>query len=289
MVSLLTNPLATPSQLSTSPSFLDGIPSDLEASLLWASSTLIQSAGILLRLPQPTIATAIILLQRFYLIRSFLSFPPLPTCHAALYLASKITEHPIKPRKIITVTNYLIRIPSISPISPSSSSSSPEIDPETHYLDPTQLYYSQQHLLNTETEILKALNFQTHCSLPYSLVITYLQTLDYLSSDKNSGVKIAIGYLNDLLVSGSRVYLTHQPNVLAVAAVYLMARKNSWKLPEEWWSVFDADREDLGFLCVAILGVEEEVRRRREVWRGMGGVWEREDVEREMDRRRGAV
>ncbi|CCX05682.1 Similar to Cyclin-L1-1; acc. no. Q9AS36 [Pyronema omphalodes CBS 100304] len=286
MVSLLTNPLATPTQLSTSPSFLDGVPSDLEASLLWASCTLIQSAGILLRLPQPTIATATILLQRFYLIRSFLSFPPLQSCHAALYLASKLTEHPIKPKKILAVTTYLTRVASPSPISPpgSPSSSSEEVDPESYYIEPTALHYSIQGLLNTETEILKALSFQTHCSLPYSLVVTYLQALDCLEKPV---VKKAMAYLNDALVSNCRVYLTHQPNALAVAAIYLAAREEGKKLPEEWWMVFDADREDLGFLCVAILGVEEEVRRRREEWSGVGGVWLKEEVEREVKRRGG--
>lgn len=50
MVSLLVNPLATADQLAASPSQSDGVPADMEASLRWAASTLIQSAGILLRL-----------------------------------------------------------------------------------------------------------------------------------------------------------------------------------------------------------------------------------------------
>ena len=50
MVSLLVNPLATADQLAASPSQSDGVPSDMETSLRWAASTLIQSAGILLQL-----------------------------------------------------------------------------------------------------------------------------------------------------------------------------------------------------------------------------------------------
>ena len=50
MGSLLTNSLATPLQLASSPSQSDGIPPDLEASLRFAGCMLIQSAGILLRL-----------------------------------------------------------------------------------------------------------------------------------------------------------------------------------------------------------------------------------------------
>jgi hypothetical protein len=49
------------------------------------------------------------------------------------------------------------------------------------------------------------------------------------------------------------LYLTHQPNALATAAVYLAARQVGVNLPEvEWWEVFDVGREELGFLVVAM-------------------------------------
>ena len=50
MGSLLANPLATPLQLESSPSQIDGIQPELEASLRFAGCALIQSSGILLRL-----------------------------------------------------------------------------------------------------------------------------------------------------------------------------------------------------------------------------------------------
>jgi hypothetical protein len=34
----------------------------------------------------------------------------------------------------------------------------------------------------------------------------------------------------------------------------------------EWWEVFDVDREELGFLVVALTSVEGFVVREREVW-----------------------
>lgn len=53
------------------------------------------------------------------------------------------------------------------------------------------------------------------------------------------------------------LYCTHQPNALAVAALYLAAREVDVKLPvDEWWEVFDVDREELGFLVVAMRSVE---------------------------------
>ena len=65
-LSHLSNPLATPEQLITSISQLDGLPQDLEVSLRYAGARLTQLAGILLRLPQDIIAQAILVFSRFW-------------------------------------------------------------------------------------------------------------------------------------------------------------------------------------------------------------------------------
>lgn len=62
----LANPLASPEHLETSASQLDGVPSDLEASIRFSTAQLLQAAGILLRLPQNLIAQSIVLLYRFW-------------------------------------------------------------------------------------------------------------------------------------------------------------------------------------------------------------------------------
>lgn len=63
----LANPLATPAQLSSSSSSLDGIPADLEASVRFAGALLTQAAGVLLRLPQDVVAQAIVIFTRFWI------------------------------------------------------------------------------------------------------------------------------------------------------------------------------------------------------------------------------
>lgn len=63
----LANPLATPGQLASSGSRLDGVPSDLESSIIFAGARLTQAAGILLRLPQDTIAQAVVVFTRFWM------------------------------------------------------------------------------------------------------------------------------------------------------------------------------------------------------------------------------
>lgn len=66
-LTFISNPLATPTQLSNSASQLDGVPPDLEASIRYACVKLTQAAGILLRLPQDIIAQAIVIFTRFWI------------------------------------------------------------------------------------------------------------------------------------------------------------------------------------------------------------------------------
>ena len=62
------------------------------------------------------------------------------------------------------------------------------------------------------------------------------------------------------------MYLTHQPNALAVAAIYLAAREEGVKLVDgNWWEVFDVEREDLGFLVLgmgSLTGFVEDLKSR---------------------------
>ncbi|KAI5791811.1 cyclin-like protein [Geopyxis carbonaria] len=274
MVSLLSNPLATAEQLISRKNQRHGIPDSLERSLIWAGSSLLQSTGIILRLPQPTIATAIVLLQRFYMLMSFGSYPVLHTCHAALYLSTKLTECPAKPRSIINATSYLLKTSNISPVSRHSSSI--DAHPDDYYVDERLYYAFRVRLINTEAEILKVVGFQAYTSLPYTLVVSYAQTLDCLSKEI---IRIAFGYLTDGLLSPSLIYLTHQPHSLAIAALYLAAREVQIKLPERWWDVFDVEREELGFLVATMKDVEEFVKGQSDIWKapGTGIPWEETD------------
>jgi len=66
-LSHLSNPLATPTQLAISASQSDGVPTDLEDSVRYASLEVMQATGILLRLPQAFIAEAMIIFSRFWI------------------------------------------------------------------------------------------------------------------------------------------------------------------------------------------------------------------------------
>ena len=68
-MSLLANPLATPSQLYHRAS-LSSLPRELDEAVFFATQCLTQAAGRLLQLPQSVTAQANVLLARFWLTES---------------------------------------------------------------------------------------------------------------------------------------------------------------------------------------------------------------------------
>jgi cyclin L len=156
-------------------------------------------------------------------------------------------------------------------------------DPETYYLSESHYITFRNRILDIEGQILNAVGFDVHVSLPHPLAVTYLQALDIFGSSQPRGTghlvtKRAIEYLNTALVSPQMLYLTHQPNALATAAIYLAARDIGAKLPNhEWWEVFDTDREDLGFLALSMRSLESWVKAEVLNW-GAKAVITRSDI-----------
>jgi hypothetical protein len=257
----LSNPIVTSQQLSDFQSFHPD-----HQSIIYTSSQLTQSAGILLRLPQEVIANAIVLLQRYLLGSESLATTALHTTSAAsIYLTAKLSFTPLSPRSVINVYAYLTSAAStLWTINPNARPSKFQPDPASYI--PSESDYERQRLklFETETLILNAISFDTHVALPHTLALTYLALLR--PSPPSHLAKAVLGHLNAALLSPQLLYLTHQPNVMAVAAIYLAAREESVKLVDgNWWEVFDVDREDLGFLVLAmgsLQGFVEDLKRK---------------------------
>lgn len=142
-------------------------------------------------------------------------------------------------------------------------------------------------MLSLEARILYALGFDTHVSLPHPLAVTYLQALGFLGQTKEKITPRVIQYLNTALLSPQLLYLTHQPNALAVSAIYNAAKDVGAKMPEcEWWEIFDVEREELGFLVVGMRSLDGWARKMKDdVPKLKDGMVTRLVIEREMERR----
>jgi cyclin L len=105
----LLNTLVTKEQVICTPSRQDGIPCDLEDEIRVYGCQLIQDAGMLLGLPQVTLACAQVLFQRFWFVSSLRQFGMLDIAMGCLFLSSKLEETPKRIRDLINVFDYLIK------------------------------------------------------------------------------------------------------------------------------------------------------------------------------------
>lgn len=155
---------------------------------------------------------------------------------------------------------------------------------ESAYLD------GRRVLMRNEVQILRTLSFDATVRLPYHLSLTYVQTLGALPSpatarSRRLAARI-VEYLNTALLSPQLLYLTHQPNALAAACVYLAARETEVKLVEcAWWEIFDVDREELGFLVMSLRSCDAWVTEENGKWNGKESLLSVEGLNREIERR----
>ncbi|CAG8433547.1 6737_t:CDS:2 [Ambispora gerdemannii] len=224
----LQNAILTFEQLETTPSRKDGIPEELEDALRQLGCELVQSAGILMKLPQVAMATAQVLFQRFFYVASLKKFTEIGM--GALFLASKVQESSCKIRDLINVYHYLIIRYQNMPYK------------SLEYFGQT-FYDMKDSIVIAEMQILKRLGFNVHVQLPYGLMVNYLRVLE-LTEHKEIPQK-AWGYLNDAL--RTNIYVCYQPPTIACAVIWLAARIYQVKLPTEspWWALFEAKLEDI--------------------------------------------
>lgn len=199
-------------------------------------------------------------------------------------MTAKLSFQPTSPRSVLNVYTLLLS-KEASPlwfVNPKGTPEKP--DPETYYLSEGGYQAGKLVLFRTETIILRTLGFNTHVALPHTIALTYLQTLGV---SKSSVAQRVFEHLNSSLLSPQLLYITHQPNALAASSIYLAAREVGAKLVDgDWWEVFDCDREDLGFLVVAMQSMEGFALAEKEKWGNRPIPLVVDDVEGEIERRR---
>ncbi len=200
-------------------------------------------------------------------------------------MMAKLSPLPQSPRNVLNVYAYLL---STSPQLTNPSTTPNEADPDLYYLSEGGYLTQRARLFRTEAHILRVLGFQTHVVLPYTLAINYLQALDVMAlSNSSSLAQRTFAHITSALLSPQLLYITHQPAALATAAIYLAARELEIKLPsEEWWQVFDVDREELGFLVVGMRSLEGFAMEEAEKWGKRKVPMTVDELDSELERRK---
>lgn len=201
---------------------------------------------------------------------------------ASLYLVTKPSAYPVPPRRLLTAVEYVTKAGTGK-----LALRGNEVDPEACFLSEGSYQVARNVLVKTEAQMLRVLGFQTHVALPHALCINYLQTLDLLPAAPGQNLAPRVlAHLNTALFSPQLLYLTHQPCALATAAIYLAAKEIEVKLPDnEWWEVFDVDREDLGFLVVGLMSTNAFAIEEARKWSKRAVPMTTEGVQSELETR----
>mmetsp|Transcript_3523 Transcript_3523/g.6642 ORF Transcript_3523/g.6642 Transcript_3523/m.6642 type:complete len:275 (-) Transcript_3523:508-1332(-) len=221
------------------PSGRDGISQDSEMCARAYACTLIQEAGILLRLPQVVMVTAQMLFHRFFLRVSLKRYSHLWAAAAALFLATKVEEQHRKLREVVTMVHSRM-------VSLRSGSRG-----GVHVLD---YYGSAGYLWKTEVIrmercILNELGFSLHLQHPHKYILIYVNTMkDHSSRDEGiwkALLQLAWNYANDCMRTDLTVQLA--PEAVACGCIRMAAKQIEVVLPEEessscWFSVFHSSQ-----------------------------------------------
>ncbi|KAI5641217.1 cyclin-L1 [Phthorimaea operculella] len=219
------------------PSQIDGLDIETETDLRILGCEMIQTAGILLKLPQVAMATGQIYLQRFYYSKSFVRYPMETMAMGSIYLASKVEEKPCRIRDVINVFHHIKQVRGQKTITP--------LIVDQNYIE------LKNQVIKAERRILKELGFCVHVKHPHKLIVVYLQLLQY---EKNRQLmQMAWNYMNDALRTD--VFMRFPPETIACACIYLTARKIGLPLPNNphWFLLFKVTEEEIRDVCVRIL------------------------------------
>ncbi|XP_026053021.1 cyclin-L2-like isoform X2 [Carassius auratus] len=212
-----------------SPSRAHGLSARTEEQLRNRMCEMIQSAGILLGLPQVAMATAQILFHRFFYCKSFVRYCAETVAMACLQLASKIEEEPRRVRDVLNVFHHLRDAAGDRCRGPM-------------LLDDS--YVSRKSdVIKAERRVLKELGFCVHVKHPHKVIVMYLQVLE---CEKNTRLlQMSWNYMNDSLRTD--VFLRFSAETVACACIFLSARVLQIPLPDRppWFLLFGASEEDL--------------------------------------------
>ncbi|KAJ4966725.1 hypothetical protein NE237_018574 [Protea cynaroides] len=230
-----------------SPSRKDGIDYKKENQLRKLYCSFIQECGMKLKVPQLTIATAMIFCHRFYMHQSHAKNDWQTIASVCMFLASKVEETPRLLRDVIVVAYDIIY----------------KRDPlAAQRIKQKEVYERQKELiLIAERLLLATIAFDFNIQHPYKPLVAALKRLDISCNDL---VKVAWNFVNDWLWTA--LCLQYKPHYIAAGSLYLAAKFHKVKLPADrgkaWWLEFEVSPQRLEEVIQQMLGLLEQQNRK---------------------------
>ncbi|KAI4333326.1 hypothetical protein L6164_018154 [Bauhinia variegata] len=228
-----------------SPSKRDGIDLKKETYLRKSYCTFLQDLGMRLKVPQVTIATAIIFCHRFFLRQSHAKNDRRTIATVCMFLAGKVEETP-RPLKDVILVSYEI----IHKKDPAAA----------QRIKQKEVYEQQKELiLLGERVVLATLGFDLNVHHPYKPLV---EAIKKFKVAQNALAQVAWNFVNDGLRTS--LCLQFKPHHIAAGAIFLAAKFLKVKLPSDgekvWWQEFDVTPRQLEEVSNQMLELYEQNR-----------------------------
>lgn len=208
----------------------------------------IAQVGILLKLPQLTLATASVYLHRFFMRYSMVDLPNRPGMHyyavaaTSLFLATKVEENCRKMKElVIACCRVAQKQPALV------------VDEQSK-----EYWRWRDTILHNEDLLLEALCFDLQLEQPYRLLFDFLC---YFEVQDNKRLRNAAwAFVNDSNLTVLCLLFT--PRTIAASALYAAAKHTSVAFQDDvlgrpWWEVLDVDLGQIRKACNRMAEVYE--------------------------------
>ena len=255
--------LFTEAELLRTPSVLDGLSPEKESENRGKGVNFILQVGIMLKLPQITLATASVFLHRFFMRHSMVDLPNRPGFHyysmaaTSLFLATKVEENCRKMKELVVAC---VRVA--------------QKDPHKVVDDQDKEYWRWRDCsLHNEDLLLEAISFDLSLDPPYK---TLFELLVFFGEETNKRLRNAAwAFVNDSCLT--MLCLLFPSRTIAASALYAAAKHCDVTFPDDvygrpWWDVAGIELRSIRKACNFMAGVYENtpLRGGRD-----GGIYER--------------
>ncbi|PYH98315.1 cyclin-like protein [Aspergillus ellipticus CBS 707.79] len=240
--------LFTDEELTRTPSQLDGMTMEAEHTSRSKGVNFISQVGLLLKLPQLTLATAAVYFHRFYMRYSMVDLPQRPGIHpyttaaTALFLATKVEENVRRMKELVVAC---CRVGQKQP--------NMVVDEQSK-----DFWRWRDSILVHEDVLLEALCFDLQLEQPYRILYDFICFLN-MQDDKPLR-NAAWAFVND---SGyTALCLQFTARTIAAAALYAAARHCDIGFEDDafgrpWWEQLDVDLAQVRRACARMAKLYE--------------------------------
>ncbi|TXG71197.1 hypothetical protein EZV62_006132 [Acer yangbiense] len=230
-----------------SPSKRDGIDLRKEAYLRKSYCTFLQDLGMRLKVPQITIATAIIFCHRFFLRQSHAKNDRRTIATVCMFLAGKVEETPRPLKDVILVSYEIIH----------KKDKDPDAVQRIKHKETFDL--QKELILLGEKVVLSTLGYDLNVHHPYKPLV---EAIKKFKVAQNALAQVAWNFVNDGLRTA--LCLQFKPHHIAAGAIFLAAKFLKVKLPSDgekvWWQEFDVTPRQLEEVSNQMLELYEQNR-----------------------------